>query len=114
MPATRRRVAVFGCGRGELAIALALSGPSDVVAGFDPDATAIAAARRSAARLGVADRVTFEVAGPACLLGTVYDLIVLVPPPVDRGLPFMNEAGDTAAVRRTWPPRRAGGGRRPL
>jgi predicted RNA methylase len=78
MAAARRHVAVIGCGRGELVIALALAGPSDVVAGFDPDPTAVATARRSAARLGVADRVTFEVAGPCCLLGGAYDLVVLL------------------------------------
>jgi len=75
---THRRFAVVGCGRGELVIALEFAGPSDVVAGFDPDPTAIAAARRWAARLGVADRVTFEVAGPACLLGQAYDLVFLL------------------------------------
>ena len=48
--ATRRRVAVVGCGRGGLVIALAVARPADVVAGFDPDPTAIASARRSAAR----------------------------------------------------------------
>jgi len=82
----RRRVAVVGCGRGELVVALALACPSDVVAGFDPDSAAIATARRSAARTGVADRVTFEVAAPDRLLGNDYDLVLLLPPPPDHSL----------------------------
>lgn len=85
MPASTagRRVAVLACGRGELAIALALACPHDTVAAFDPDRTAIAAARRAAAVAGVTDRVTFEVAGT--LRGHGYDLVYLVtcPPAFD-------------------------------
>jgi len=77
--ATRRRVAVVGCGRGGLVIALAVARPADVIAGFDADPTAIAFARRWAARGGVADRVTFEVAAPGRLLGDGYDLVYLLP-----------------------------------
>jgi methylase of polypeptide subunit release factors len=72
-------VAVVGCGRGGLVIALAVARPDDVIAGFDTDPTAIAFARRWAARRGVADRVTFEVAAPGRLLGDGYDLVYLLP-----------------------------------
>lgn len=85
MAGTRRRVAVVGCGRGQLVIALALAGPADVIAGFDADASAIATARRSAARRRVADRVTFEVAAPGRLLGDGYDLVFLFHPCLPPG-----------------------------
>lgn len=68
-----RRVAVLGCGTGELAIGLALASRDDSVAGFDPDPAAIARARWAAGAAGVADRVTFEVA--ATVLGDGYHLI---------------------------------------
>ena len=71
-----RRIAVIGCGRGELCIALALAFPDDVVAGFDADAAALAVARRSAARCGVADRTTFQAAPPGRLLGSGYHAVL--------------------------------------
>jgi predicted RNA methylase len=73
-------VAVLGCGRGDLCIALAVGSPGDVVAGFDPDADAVAVARRRAAQCGVADRTTFEVARRGALAGVGYDLVVLQSP----------------------------------
>jgi len=73
-----RRVAIIGCGTGGLVIALALASPSDVIAGFDADPTAVADARRAAARAGVSDRVTFEVTPPGSVLGSRYDLVYLV------------------------------------
>lgn len=76
-------MAVVGCGHGELVIALALARPGDVVAGFDPDAAAIADARRSALRRGVADRVTFEAAAPGHLAGAGYDEVYLLRPRVN-------------------------------
>lgn len=74
--ATRKvvaRVAVLGCGRGDLAIALARASTELTVAGFDPDRAAIAVARRVAAMAGVADRVTFEVADK--IRGDGYDVV---------------------------------------
>ena len=73
-----QRVAVIGCGRGELVIAMALDSPESIFAGFDADPTAIALARRAAAISGVSDRVTFEVAAPGRLLGDGYDLVYLI------------------------------------
>lgn len=76
-----RRVAVIGCQSGHVAVALAISlamaRPTEVIAGFDRDPMVVAAARGLAARSGVADRVTFEVAGPADLPGKGYDAIYL-------------------------------------
>jgi predicted RNA methylase len=80
---TGRRLAVLGCGQGDLCITLAALFPDDVVAGFDPDASAVAIARRRAARCGVADRATFEVACAGALPGSGYDLVILQSP----GLP---------------------------
>jgi methylase of polypeptide subunit release factors len=73
----RRRIAVVGSGHGELALALAAAFVDEVIAGFDADPRAVAHARWSAAREGLADRVTFEVTQPGTLLGSGYDLIVL-------------------------------------
>jgi predicted RNA methylase len=80
MPPLRLRVAVIGCRGGGLAIALALANPHDVIAGFDADAVAIAAARRAAARHGVSDRVTFETAASGRLLDTGYDIVLMLGP----------------------------------
>lgn len=74
----RRRVAVVGCSDGGLVIALALANPQDVIAGFDSDPVAIAAARHAAARNRVSDRVTFEAAAPGRILGSRYDLVVMI------------------------------------
>lgn len=67
------RVAVLGCGRGDLAIVLAHTSTRCIVAGFDPDRRSIGLARRAAAMAGVADRVTFEVSDQ--LLGSGYDVV---------------------------------------
>jgi precorrin-6B methylase 2 len=71
-------VAVIGCRDGGLAIALALAHPHDVIAAFDADPVALAAARRAAARHGVSDRVTFEAAAPGRLLGSGYNIVLIV------------------------------------
>ena len=85
MPPTRR-VAVIGCrDLGGLAILFAITNPHDVIAGFDADRAAVAAARRAAARHGVADRVTFEQAAPNRFLGGGYDLVVHQGTVIERG-----------------------------
>lgn len=70
MPPAQRRVAVIGCSEGGYVIALALANTHDVIAGFDADPIAIAAARHAAALHRVSDRVTFEAAAPGRLLGS--------------------------------------------
>lgn len=49
-----------------------------MIAGFDRDPVVVVVARRLAAEWGVADRVTFEVAGPGDLPGNGYDAIYLI------------------------------------
>ena len=78
MSSPSRRVAIIGCGSGELAIALALADPDAVVAGFDANSAAVAGARRAAARHRVSDRVTFEAAAAGGLLGSGYDMIFMI------------------------------------
>jgi predicted RNA methylase len=69
---------VIGCRDRRVAIALALANPHDVIAGFDADPVAVAAARRAATRHGVSDRVTFEAAAPGRLLGSGYNTVVMI------------------------------------
>lgn len=73
----RPSIAVVGSGDGELAIFLATAVPDAVVAGFDTDARVVVHARRRAACLGVADRVTFEATAPGAVLGSGYRMVVL-------------------------------------
>ncbi len=70
---------MIGCGTGGFVIAMARASPAAVLAGFDSDPQAVASARHAAARAGVADRVTFEVAASGDLLGASYDVIYLLP-----------------------------------
>lgn len=93
--ATRRRVAVIGCRDGAVAIALALANPHDVIAGFDADPVAVAAARRAAARHRVSNRVTFEAAAPNRLLGSGYDIIVMI----DRQRTTQRNVGVVSSAR---------------
>jgi SAM-dependent methyltransferase len=69
------RVADVGCGHGAALILLAQAFPASAFTGFDAHAGSIEAARRAATEAGVADRVTFEVAGAEEFAGEGYDLI---------------------------------------
>lgn len=69
------RVAIIGCGRGELVVALARTFPSSVFSGFDHRERDIAIARMAAAAAGVSERVTFEVTPRAEIRGRDYDVI---------------------------------------
>ncbi|MBW3665690.1 MAG: class I SAM-dependent methyltransferase [Actinobacteria bacterium] len=74
------RVLVVACGQGASALDLARMFPQARVDGLDPDDGAIAAARREAARVGVDDRVRFEVADRPLLLSTSdYDVVICCP-----------------------------------
>jgi pimeloyl-ACP methyl ester carboxylesterase len=73
------RIADIGAGDGWSTIALARAFPEATVDGYDADEVSVAAARRHAAKAGVADRVTFhhrDVAAPGTLQGP-YDLVVI-------------------------------------
>ena len=69
------RVADVGCGHGASTILMARAYPSSQFVGFDTHAASIETARRRARDAGVADRVTFEVAGAQNFAGTGYDLV---------------------------------------
>ncbi len=69
-------VADVGCGYGAATILLGEAFPNSTVIGFDYHDGSIASARARAAEAGVADRVTFDVAGAKDFPGT-YDLVCL-------------------------------------
>jgi 2-polyprenyl-3-methyl-5-hydroxy-6-metoxy-1,4-benzoquinol methylase len=69
------RVADVGCGHGASTILMARSYPSSRFVGIDTHAPSIEMARRRARDAGVADRVSFEVAGAQDFAGTDYDLV---------------------------------------
>ncbi|HVT68454.1 MAG TPA: class I SAM-dependent methyltransferase [Trebonia sp.] len=67
-------VADIGCGLGASSILLAQHYPNTRVAGSDYHDQSVELARKRATDAGVADRVTFEVAGAASFSGSGYDL----------------------------------------
>jgi SAM-dependent methyltransferase len=69
------RVADVGCGYGASTILLAQAFPSSTFIGFDNHAASIEAARRSAEKAGVQERLRFEVASAQEYPGTGYDLV---------------------------------------
>jgi SAM-dependent methyltransferase len=80
------RVADIGCGYGVSAILLGQGFPNARVVGFDPDDHSIAQARRRAMGAGIADRVSFEVAGATEVTGS-YDLVSITDALHDMGDP---------------------------
>jgi 2-polyprenyl-3-methyl-5-hydroxy-6-metoxy-1,4-benzoquinol methylase len=69
------KVADVGCGVGASTIIMAKAYPKSTFVGFDSHAGSIEMARQRAKEAGVADRVTFEVAGATDFPGTNYDLV---------------------------------------
>jgi len=95
------RVADVACGVGWAAIAIALAYPSVRVDGFDLDESSIGLARANAARLGVADRVSFQVADGASIgEAGAFDLAVIIESVHDMARPV----DVLAAVRRLLRP----------
>ena len=69
------KVADVGCGLGASTILMAQAFPRSRFFGFDSHPASIELARKRAAEGGVADRVTFEVAGATDFPGRDYDLV---------------------------------------
>ena len=81
-------VADVGCGHGHSTLLMAQAFPCSRFVGIDYHADSIANARKLAAEAGVADRVTFEVAGAADLSGEGYDLVAFFDALHDLGDPL--------------------------
>jgi len=71
------RVADVGCGKGASTLLMAKAFPKSRFFGFDYHDKSIEAARESAKRAGVADRVTFEVAPAKKFPGKDYDFVAV-------------------------------------
>jgi SAM-dependent methyltransferase len=91
------RVADVGCGQGASTILMAKAFPQSQFFGFDYHDKSIEAARESAKRAGVADRVTFEVASAKNFPGKNYDLVAVFDCLHDMGDPV----GAAAHVRQS-------------
>ena len=69
------KVADVGCGLGASTIIMAQAFPRSTFVGFDSHQGSIEMARKRAKDAGVAERVTFEVAGATSYPGSGYDLV---------------------------------------
>ncbi len=91
------RVGDVGCGKGASTILMAKAFPNSQFYGFDYHETSIEAARESARRNGVADRVTFAVSKAKEFPGRNYDFIAVFDCLHDMGDPI----GAAAHVRQS-------------
>ena len=91
------RVADVGCGKGASTILMAKAFPKSHFVGFDYHDKSIEAARESAKRNGVADRVTFEVAKAKEFPGRNYDFVTVFDCLHDMGDPI----GAAAHIRQS-------------
>lgn len=91
------RVADVGCGKGASTILMAQAYPKSRFVGFDYHDKSIEAARESARKNGVADRVTFEVASAKSFPGRDYDFVAVFDCLHDMGDPI----GAAAHVRQS-------------
>jgi SAM-dependent methyltransferase len=98
------KVADVGCGKGASSILMAKAFPNSHVFGFDYHDKSIEAARETAIREGVADRVTFEVATAKEFPGKNYDFVSVFDCLHDMGDPVGAAAHIRDAVRDdgTW------------
>ena len=91
------RVADVGCGKGASTLLLAQAYPKSRFFGFDYHDKSVEAARESAKRAGVADRVTFEVSKAKEFPGKDYDFVAVFDCLHDMGDPV----GAAAHVRQS-------------
>ena len=91
------RVADVGCGKGASTLLLAKAFPKSQFFGFDYHDKSIEAARESARKDGLADRVTFEVAKAKDFPGKNFDLVAVFDCLHDMGDPI----GASAHVRQS-------------
>jgi SAM-dependent methyltransferase len=91
------RVADVGCGKGASTLLMAKAFPKSRFFGFDYHDKSIEAARESAARENIADRVTFEVAKAKDFPGKDYDFVAVFDCLHDMGDPV----GAAAHVRQS-------------
>jgi SAM-dependent methyltransferase len=91
------KVADVGCGKGASTILMAKAFPNSRFFAFDYHPGSVEAARESARREGVADRVTFEVSKAKGFPGKDYDLVTMFDCLHDMGDP----AGAAAHVRQS-------------
>lgn len=82
------RVADVGCGKGASTLLMARAFPKSRFFGFDYHEKSIEAARESAQREGVADRVTFEVSKAKEFPGRNYDFVAVFDCLHDMGDPI--------------------------
>jgi SAM-dependent methyltransferase len=92
------KVADVGCGKGASTILMAKAFPKSHIFGFDYHDQSIEAARESAKRQGVADRVTFEVAKAKEFPGKDYDFVAVFDCLHDMGDPVGAAAHVRAAL----------------
>jgi SAM-dependent methyltransferase len=92
------KVADVGCGKGASTILMAKAFPNSRIFGFDYHDKSIEAARESAKRQGVADRVTFEVAKAKEFPGKDYDFVAVFDCLHDMGDPVGAAAHVRAAL----------------
>jgi len=92
------KVADVGCGKGASTILMAKAFPKSHIFGFDYHDKSIEAARESAKRQGVADRVTFEVAKAKEFPGKDYDFVAVFDCLHDMGDPVGAAAHVRAAL----------------
>jgi SAM-dependent methyltransferase len=91
------RVADVGCGKGASTLLMAQAFPKSRFIGFDYHSKSIEAARESAKRAGVADRVSFEVSRAKDFPGRDYDFVAVFDCLHDMGDPI----GTAAHVRQS-------------
>jgi SAM-dependent methyltransferase len=91
------RVADVGCGKGASTLLMAQAFPNSRFFGFDYHDKSIEAARESAKRTGVADRVTFNVSRAKDFPGKDYDFVAVFDCLHDMGDPI----GAAAHVRQS-------------